>query len=135
MKKVIAIMCIFMLGCESYIENPNQNMRSEGNNITDYLNQYLSDEEKTMLHQMGAGTNSTNTTDGARADNVTPTLLVKMMRMEKRQEAMEIQLEEMQRILAGERFQAMAKEDTIALIRVFMENNPHLFTEKKNTKK
>ncbi len=132
MKKVIAIcMCVFMLGCESQIENPQEVQSTRSSNLTDYLNANLSQEEKTLIHQMGAGSNSTNSTDGARADNITPTLLVKMMRMEKRQEAMEIQLEEMQRILAGERFLAMAKEDTIALIRDYMKNNPNEFTDKK----
>ena len=129
MKKVIAIcMCVFMLGCESQIENPQEVQSTRSSNLTDYLNANLSQEEKTLIHQMGAGSNSTNSTDGARADNITPTLLVKMIRMEKR-------IDEMQRILAGERFLAMAKEDTIALIRVFMENNPDMFTDTKEKKK
>lgn len=129
MKKVIAIcMCVFMLGCESQIENPQEVQSTRSSNLTDYLNANLSQEEKTLIHQMGAGSNSTNSTDGARADNITPTLLVKMIRMEKR-------LDEMQRILSGERFLAMAKEDTIALIRVFMENNPDMFTDTKEKKK
>lgn len=125
MKKVIAIcMCVFMLGCESQIENPQEVQSTRSSNLTDYLNANLSQEEKTLIHQMGAGSNSTNSTDGARADNITPTLLVKMIRMEKR-------IDEMQRILAGERFLAMAKEDTIALIRDYMKNNPNEFTDKK----
>ena len=129
MKKVIAIcMCVFMLGCESQIENPQEVQSTRSSNLTDYLNANLSQEEKTLIHQMGAGSNSTNSTDGARADNITPTLLVKMISMEKR-------LDEMQRILSGERFLAMAKEDTIALIRVFMENNPDMFTDTKEKKK